>query len=196
MLPSDVIARARLAIGTRRAAEIAEPGAARAAVALVLAGRPEPSLLLVRRRERAGDPWSGHMALPGGYSSTTDTTLEVTAVRETMEETGIDLTACGELIGTLDDLSPRSPYLPLIVVRPFVFAVDRELPATASAEVDEVVWLKVAELFDVANQKPLSFDFPDGTRVFESLQVRGYTIWGLTERILSQFRTLAVISAD
>jgi 8-oxo-dGTP pyrophosphatase MutT (NUDIX family) len=186
----DVIARARRAIGTRRAAQIADPEAARAAVALVLARRPEPSLLLVRRRERVGDPWSGHMALPGGYSSTTDATLEVTAVRETMEETGIDLAAGGELIGALDDLSPRSPYLPLIVVRPFVFAVDTVQPAAASAEVDEVVWLKVAELFDAANQKPLTFAFPDGPRTFDSLQLRGYTIWGLTERILTQFRSL------
>ncbi len=186
----DVVARARLAIGTRRAREIADREAARAAVALVLARRPEPSLLLVRRRERAGDPWSGHMALPGGYSSTTDTTLEVTAVRETMEETGLDLTAHGELIGALDDLSPRSTYLPRIVVRPFVFAVDKEQPAAASSEVDEIVWLTVAELFDAANQKPLTFDFPDGARTFESFQVRGYTIWGLTERILNQFRSL------
>lgn len=186
----DIVARARRAIGNRRAAQIADPDAARAAVALVLARLPEPALLMVRRRERAGDPWSGHMALPGGYSTTTDTTLEVTALRETMEETGVDLTARGELIGALDDLSPRSPYLPLIVVRPFMFAVETALPATASAEVDEVVWLKLGELFDAANRKPLTLDFPDGAQTFESMQVRGYTVWGLTERILSQFRSL------
>lgn len=188
---AELIGRIRRALAERRPAEIADPAASQAAVALVVALEPVPSVLLVRRRERAGDPWSGHMALPGGYSSTSDASLTVTAARETLEETGFDLAAIGELLGALDDVSPRNPMLPSIVVRPFVFLVDRTAPAPASPEVDEVLWLTFTELFDAANRKPLTLDFPGGARTFESIQVRGYTIWGLTERILHQLRDLA-----
>ena len=39
-----------------------------AAVALVLAKGPQGwSLLMMKRAEREGDPWSGHMSFPGGH---------------------------------------------------------------------------------------------------------------------------------
>src|SRR5258706_13265424 len=81
--------------------------ARRAAVALVLspslADAPALSLLLVRRAERDGDPWSGHMALPGGHAHPSDVDLLHTARRETLEEVGIDLTDA-ELLGRLDEV--------------------------------------------------------------------------------------------
>ena len=95
----------------------------RAAVALVLApsstGDATLSLLLVRRSEREGDPWSGHMALPGGHAHPEDADLLHTARRETLEEVGVDLLGA-ELLGRLDDVSPmRSSDM---TVRPFVDA--------------------------------------------------------------------------
>lgn len=190
--PADLIERARDALAAYQPVQVDEPGAARAAVALVLARQPALSVLLVRRRERAGDPWSGHMALPGGYSSTSDATLAVTATRETMEETGLDL-AAAEQLGALSDVAPRSPFLPPIIVRPFVYVVPATAPGPANDEVDEVIWFDVSELFDASNRKPLVLDFPGGARTFDSIQVRGYTIWGLTERILTQFGGLVGI---
>ena len=69
-------------------AELSEqPSGGRAAVALVLrenAGDPE--ILLIRRAERKGDPWSGHMAFPGGREDARDESLLETALRETREE--------------------------------------------------------------------------------------------------------------
>lgn len=186
---ANLIDRVRAALASYRPVEADDPTAARAAVALVISRTPL-AVLLVRRRERAGDPWSGHMALPGGYSSTSDATLAVTSARETLEETGLDL-AGAELLGPLSDVAPRSPFLPPIIVRPFVWVVPAAVPAPASDEVAEVIWLEVAELFDPANRKPMVLDFPDGARSFDSIQIRGYTIWGLTERILTHFAGLA-----
>ena len=98
-----------------------------AAVAVVLAPEPE-SVLLIRRAERAGDPWSGHMALPGGRRrSRPDHDLVATAIRETAEEVGLAL-GPEQLIGALDDVVPRTPVLPPIAVRPFVFRPLRTPP--------------------------------------------------------------------
>jgi 8-oxo-dGTP pyrophosphatase MutT (NUDIX family) len=64
---------------------IAPPGPGRplACVAIVLAGDPErPSICLIRRTERADDPWSGHMAFPGGRADPEDPSASAVAERE------------------------------------------------------------------------------------------------------------------
>src|SRR5262245_58169717 len=100
----------------------AEDGIIWAAIAVTirLGDAGEPELLMIKRAEHDGDPWSGHVACPGGREEDGDASLEATAIRETREETGIDLGRVGRILGTLDDLSPRTPYLPPIVIRPFV----------------------------------------------------------------------------
>ncbi len=188
--PAVLLPKVREALSRHAPAVLTDPNAATAAVALVLAASPEPSILLIRRAERPGDPWSGHMALPGGYSATQDGHLEVTAARETREETGVDLSPTARLLGTLSDVAPISG-LPRVMVRPFVFELPRVLAPSAGPEVVEAVWIPVAELFDPANRKPLTLTFPSGPRTFPSFQIRSYTIWGLTERILSEFASVA-----
>jgi len=188
--PADFTHRARAALARHRPTAASDPKAALAAVALVLSCRPDPSILLVRRRERAGDPWSGHMALPGGFNATSDASLAVTAARETREEAGIDLDRCGAQIGVLSDVAPQSALLPRVIVRPFVFAATTDCAPVAGEEVEEVVWLRVADMFSDASRKPLTLQFPTGARTFTSIQVEGYVIWGLTERILGEFASV------
>src|SRR5258706_15048364 len=78
--------------------------------------------LFIRPAVRAGDTWSGQIAFPGGRRDPGDADLLATAIRETMEEVGVDLSGA-ERLGGLDDLYPRTPVLPPVVVRPFVFAL-------------------------------------------------------------------------
>ena len=94
--------------------EAEEAGLRWAAVALVLRGQSarNAELLFIRRAERVGDPWSGHVAFPGGRRDDADTSLELTARRETREELSLELDTAARLIGVLDDLRPRSPSLP------------------------------------------------------------------------------------
>ncbi|HEX9187840.1 MAG TPA: NUDIX domain-containing protein, partial [Vicinamibacteria bacterium] len=89
-----------------RAHRVVEGGAARAAVALVLRdGVPAgPELLVIRRAEHEQDPWSGHMGFPGGRAEPSDPSPEATAVRETLEETGLDLARDGSRLGALDEM--------------------------------------------------------------------------------------------
>ena len=101
------------------AGEDDDPSLIWAAVAVVLAPDPD-AILLIRRAERTGDPWSGHIALPGGRREPADPDLVATAIRETGEEVGIALEP-ERPGGSLRDVVPRTPALPPIAVRPFVF---------------------------------------------------------------------------
>jgi 8-oxo-dGTP pyrophosphatase MutT (NUDIX family) len=182
----------------RRAA--AAPGTPRASVALVL--RPAPAdleLLLIKRAERAGDPWSGHMALPGGRSDPGDADAEATAVRETLEEVGIDLAAEGVALGSLDDLAPRGGA-PRIVVAPFVFGAPAGTVATPNHEVDAAIWIPLRELAHPDAATEFLLDTVTGEhqppRSFPAIGTRGYVIWGMTHRILDDFLALALPPAE
>jgi len=138
------LAAVRFALQDFRAKPEAAPGASPAAVALILLEGPRGlETLLIRRAERADDPWSGQVALPGGRYDPADADLLVTAIRETREETGVDLSAA-ERLGVLDDLYPRTPTLPAVVVRPFVFALASRPTLVPGVEAARVFWLPLA----------------------------------------------------
>src|SRR4051812_3842337 len=60
------------------------PAIRRAAVAAILRDAAEgPEILFIRRAEHPQDPWSGHMAFPGGREEPGDADLLETAIRET-----------------------------------------------------------------------------------------------------------------
>jgi|SRR5690242_20666243 len=51
----------------------------------------DPEILFIKRATRIGDKWNGHVALPGGKRDPEDDDDAVTAMREALEEVGIDL---------------------------------------------------------------------------------------------------------
>lgn len=169
-----------------------EPGVRRAAVALVLRGRESgsPELLFIKRAEYPGDPWSGQVAFPGGREEPGDRSPLETAIRETREETGIDLEHEGKVIGQLDDLRPQTIRLPAVVVRPFVAVVARDEPLVLSPEAALAFWIPVDEL----NAEDSWRDTPVFARGIQinrrAFHYEGHVIWGMTERILGQFLQL------
>ncbi len=182
--------RLRAAVDGRVPVQVERPEARRAAVAVLLTEDADPAILFIKRKQRAGDPWSGQMALPGGFESAGDDSLEATARRETAEETGIVLPDRGALAGLLDDVSPRTPYLPPIVVRPHLFLVPQRLAARPGPEVESAIWLPVSRLIASESRRPFRLTLPGGAREFESIVIGDYTIWGLTERVLQQIKEL------
>jgi 8-oxo-dGTP pyrophosphatase MutT (NUDIX family) len=171
--------------------ELQEP-LRRAAVALILRAREQGviELLMIKRAAFEGDPWSGHIALPGGRHEPDDASLQHTAIRETWEETGIDLARDGCVIGQLDDLQPRTPRLPPLVITPFVGVLGRDVPIVLSPEVDQAFWVPLSALQDPNASREIVLELTGGPRTVPSFQHEGYTIWGLTERILRQFLAL------
>ncbi|MEP7344557.1 MAG: CoA pyrophosphatase [Gemmatimonadaceae bacterium] len=186
--------RQRFAQSPGRAATF-EGTPARAAVAVVfrLTGG-ELELLMIRRAEREGDPWSGHVALPGGRYSPGDASLLETARREAFEETGVDLRAHGVTLGMLDELHPRSPVLPAIVVTPYVFVLteggQRSLTLALNAEVAEAFWVPLAILADPDATRETDIQRPSETWRVQAFMVGDHVVWGLTERILRNLLTL------
>lgn len=142
------------------------------------------SVLLVRRSERVGDPWSGHMALPGGLEQGGDGDLLHTARRETLEEVGIDLQRA-ELLGGLDDITPmRSSEL---AVRPFVFWLAEPTALTLSHEIAEALWVPLGHLAEPDLRTSHEVEVR-GTRLRVPAYVVGQrAVWGMTLRLLDDF---------
>jgi 8-oxo-dGTP pyrophosphatase MutT (NUDIX family) len=167
-------------------------GGGSAAVALILRPpweAPVAEFLLIRRAAAEGDPWSGHMALPGGRRQEDDASLLGTAIRETLEETGIDLAAAGSLMGTLAPVEPVSPQLPAISILPLVFRLEHRVELRLrKGEVAEAIWAPVS-LLESPESRAVHHHEEEGIRLaFPAFQVEGRTVWGLTHRILTDFR--------
>jgi 8-oxo-dGTP pyrophosphatase MutT (NUDIX family) len=154
-----------------------------AAVAVILAPAPD-AVLLIRRAERIGDPWSGHMALPGGRREPSDDDLLTTAIRETAEEVGLVLSR-DHLLGTLDDVVPRTPVLPPIAIRPYVFLVHRRQPLTLNPEVASAHWVDLDRLLHPGTRHLVRLEIGDETREVAAYQLDDAIVWGMTERVLS-----------
>jgi len=165
-----------------------EENGPQAAVALIVRGDTEMEALLIKRADSERDPWSGHMALPGGRRDDADETLLATAIRETMEEVGLDLDRQARLLGRLDSVGPASRRLPPLMVTPFVFGVTNEAQAyVASPEVAGVFWVPVRELNSPVGRSTVEISLPGGPRDFPCYHVAGEVVWGLTYRMLEQF---------
>lgn len=173
-----------------RAHRIEAPEARLAAVAIILLEQPEGlEALFIKRAARIGDPWSGQVAFPGGRHDPADSDLLDTAVRETREETGVEL-AEAERLGVLDDLYPRIPTLPPVLVRPFVFALPARRRLVASDEVERAFWVSLARLGLPGVRREVKLQVRGVLRVFPAYDLGDEVIWGMTERILSPFLEL------
>lgn len=171
----------------------AEQGLRHAAVAILV--RPSgdsAEILFIKRAERAGDPWSGHLAFPGGRAEKSDASLLDVAMREAFEEVGIDARQGGRVLGKLPTLRPQSARLPSIAVTPFVaLAPSGAVPRLQADEVAEAFWMSITALRNRGHGATVRWETKDGTREFPAYPSPRGPIWGMTERILSQFLALA-----
>jgi len=166
-----------------------QPGS-RAAVAMVLApDEDDLRVLLIKRADHPSDPWSGHMALPGGRHDRSDGDLAETAIRETAEEVGIDLAAHGQLISRLDDLQATARGRNLdMVITPFLFALDHPHPTVLDrSEVAATLWVPLRVFHDADFHGQITFE-RDGMRMdYPAFLYEGHKVWGLTYRIIRGF---------
>ena len=177
----------RQAFRAHRPEEIDDPGAPRAAVAMVFRERSAATeLLFIERAQREGDPWSGHMAFPGGRVERQDAGTRAAAERETQEEVGLSLYG-SEQLGRLDDQRGYRGGRELsLVISPYLYHLDRDQPLRINHEVAAALWVPLPQLLDSDNHVP----YPHRPGNYPGIQVGDpdrHIVWGLTYRFLRIF---------
>lgn len=167
-----------------------------AAVFVLLAQREQTNLLLIRRADR-GDPWSNHIAFPGGHLDSTDADALEAAYREAYEEVGIRR----EAITYLGDLGVFQTMTMNVEVRAFMGLWDGVGPLRMDP-------LEVAQLIEVPlgwllqQHKRLEFAAQPSYQLGDPLAypLADTTIWGVTARImhhlLEMISPITTVSGD
>ena len=157
---------------------------AKAAVGVVFKrDNGELELLLVKRAEVPGDPWSGDMAFPGGKRGPNDNGLIETVTREVYEETSIDLSS-GHFLGVMDPVGSTAKRG--MTVLPMVFLLDEQPEIRINEELAYHLWTPFQGLVN-SRGKALVKNRYD-TDVFH---VGDDVVWGLTFRMLERLIGLA-----
>ena len=163
-----------------------EDGVRRAAVAMLLHEDADgASALFIERARHEGDPWSGHMAFPGGRVDPTDTGPQAAAERETLEEVGVSLEGA-RLLGRLDDKQGNPRTHSTLVISAFVYHVPERPRLAPNHEVAQAFWFPVASLLDSARHVP----YPAHELEFPGICVGDpdrHIVWGLTYSFLESF---------
>jgi len=161
-----------------------------AAVAIITREHPQHGLevLMIERSHRKGDPWSGHMAFPGGVSERHDVNPFATARRETREETGIDvlgLRCLGHLSELRTHTRQRGAHASLRI-RPYVFAVNLPLSVRLNHEAVDSIWLPLDFLADHGNRDHMHWRWRNRDVQLPCYRYQGKTVWGLSLQMLDE----------
>ena len=168
----------------------------RSAVVALLDGDhvSDASLLLIKRAQREGDPWSGHMGLPGGRYEKGDRSGWGTAKREMAEEVGFDADALEHkvlrptLAGRLSDYNTAKRVLPTkMVISAYVMTVEQKPDLTLNHEVADTIWVPMTYFADPNNREFKDFKFRGKD---ERLPCYRYdddkVIWGITLTLIDE----------
>lgn len=159
-----------------------QTSAVEAAVLIPLIARQTPTLLFTRRTETLARH-SGQVSFPGGRCDAGDLSPVETALRETMEETGIE-PAFVSVAGFLPRYRTGTGFniLPVIGVVTDGFAL-----APDPHEVAEIFEVPLSFFLDPANRLQESRELGGRLRSFYAFRPGPHYIWGATASILSDF---------
>lgn len=182
----DAIVAKLAAVGVDHGVASDGPRAAVAVILRELPGTDSAELFFIQRAEHPDDPWSGHIAFPGGRRDPEDTSLLATAIRETREEVGIDLSV-NHLLGRLPDVPAfsRSKGVSLVVT-PFVFAVRGEVSVVPNVEVATTLWVPLATLARGEGKSTFELDYEGKKYNLPCIHLEPgqHRLWGMTYRML------------
>jgi len=154
---------------------------ANAAVALLLkSANNRLSVLFVKRANSPNDPWSGQTALPGGKREPNDKNLKQTVIRETLEETNINLEHRCRFLGTIR--IQHSNRMLKMRILPFVILLEYEPTVKLNEnELEGFAWISLRELAEHRGTAKSIHGKPP------AYNIDGHVIWGLTYRLVEDF---------
>ncbi len=157
-----------------------------AGVAVLVTADAEASTLLIKRAERPGDPWSGQVAFPGGKKTESDVSLRDTAVRETLEEVGVDLVRASRFLGYFRPFRTHTGKMDVV---PSVYQIDGSVQVVPNAEVSSFRWIPWESFLNPASSGTYRLAGVGTLADLPSFNIEGFVIWGLTHRIISSLLT-------
>lgn len=164
-----------------------------AAVAILLRTRGEEfEVLLLQRAERVGDRWSGHISLPGGREEEVDDSLLATAMRETFEETSIDLERTATLLGRMAPIQARArgEMIPLGIT-PFVFRQVEDSAIRLNEEAVASFWFPLRRAASGELSATFEKRYDGEVLSLPCWDFEGFRVWGLTHQMLRLFLACA-----
>jgi 8-oxo-dGTP diphosphatase len=157
---------------------------ANAAVVVLLKSTDQDfQVLFVKRTEKSCDPWSGQTAFPGGKRDPKDRNLKETVVRETLEETSINLLEGCRFLGAMEPV--RSTQKPEMKILPFVVLLEKEQAIKLNEELTEYFWTPLKEL--AKHKGTIEFNFGE----YSAYIIENHIIWGLTYKIMHNLLSLS-----
>ena len=180
----------------------------RSAVAIVIdqVTTEQASMLLIKRADNERDPWSGHMAFPGGRYEPGDKNGLATAKREMQEEVGFDIdqlladsAVCGSIdgqcIARLSDIKTSKRVTPnAMIVSPYIFSVRNKPKLVANHEVADIVWVPLSFFTALENRGLYEMKYQDQKIKMPCYRYQGNVIWGLTLSMIDEI--LRALGAD
>jgi 8-oxo-dGTP pyrophosphatase MutT (NUDIX family) len=165
-----------------RRAQAAAPRRA-AALVLVFAGDDGDAFVVLTERPGGEMRHAGQISLPGGGEEPSDDFPVGTALREAMEEIGLEGDGV-EIVGTLDVVDVRisgfmmTPVVAVMPRQPELVAHPREVASILFAPVDAFLPSAPIEMVEAER---------DGFRLrYGAYSVGGHQVWGATGRVLGQ----------
>lgn len=158
----------------------------RAAVAVIhRQGEQGTELFLIQRAHKPGDPWSGDMAFPGGRQQPEDPDSRATAIRETWEETGLDLHRQGIHLQRLSDVMARTHRMnkPMII-SPWLFEWYGEAHLHFSHEVADALWIPLRFFTNPEHRGSIPWTRKGVTLNMPCYYYDEKPVWGLTLQMI------------
>jgi 8-oxo-dGTP pyrophosphatase MutT (NUDIX family) len=170
--------------------EILEIESRRAAVAMILrGGEEEIEMLMIRRAEHDGDPWSGDLGFPGGKVDFDDNSDRSAAERETLEAMGLNLDE-SLFLGQLDDIS--GAYVPVNVAC-FIYHLEEPANFEMNSEITNYWWVPLSRFLEPERHRHVTFTYRNKHRarpVIDLVEPEYPFLWGITYRMIEQFFNL------
>ena len=164
-----------------------QEGLPKAAVLIAITDEDNPKIIYTLRSNKVSSH-QGEVAFPGGMQEESDSSLIITALRESEEEIGLPQN-CVEILGSLDTMVSRFN----VSVTPFVGVIPGEVELnTTSQEIEACFRVPLSFLLKDKRYRNDEVNRNGETFYMPAYKYSSYVIWGLTAMITVNFLNRAL----